>query len=131
MPFPTSQECITAAEAGLGIQLPSVWAARLLRANGGELELADEEWQLFPVPDTSDRKRAGRTANHIVQENAAAHRWRGFPSEAVAIAANGSGHYLVLLPAPDAPERLDDRVYRWDHETTELEEVGRCEQFAE
>lgn len=126
MPFPTSPECIETAEARLGVRFPDAWRARLLRANGGEVELDDDDWQLFPVQDTSDRKRAGRTASHIVQEMAAAREWRGFPSSGVAIAENGLGDYLVLLPDHATPGTLADQVYRWDHETTAMAVVGAC-----
>ena len=56
-------------------------------------------WQLHPVFDDSDRKRMGRTANHLVRETAVARGWSGFPAEAIAIGANGSGDRLVLMPA--------------------------------
>ncbi|MHB1327265.1 MAG: SMI1/KNR4 family protein [Gemmatimonadales bacterium] len=126
MPVPTTHECIAAAEAALGMQLPSAWQERLLRDNGGAVELADDEWQIYPVQDTSDRKRAGRTANHLALENHTVHESYGFPAEAVAIGGNASGDFLVLLPAADDPSNLADRIYRWDHETGKLDEVGSC-----
>ncbi len=122
MPFPTTDDRIDAAEKVLAIKLPWAWRDRLLRANGGEL---DGGWQVFPVQDTSDRKRAGRTANHLVHENATARGWPGFPAEAVAIGEDGSGNYLVLLRSGSALE-LGEQVYCWDHETGELTAVGSC-----
>jgi hypothetical protein len=129
MPFPTTPECIALAEAALQTHLPAPWRERLLRMNGGECILGGEGWQLFPVQDTTDRKRAGRTASHIVQETTAAREWRGFPEGGVAIAGNGSGDYLVLLPESAVPGPLAHRVYRWDHETADLTDIGACADF--
>ena len=126
MSFPTTETCIDAAETALAIRLPRSWRDRLLRANGGEVELAEGAWQLFPVQDLSDRKRAGRTANHLVHETAVARTSHGFPADAVAIGEDGFGNYLVLRPA--APGRdLEDQVYSWDHETGQLTGLGPCE----
>lgn len=127
MAFPTSPECIAAAEAALQSRLPLAWRERLIRTNGGELVLGDEDWQVFPVQDAVDRKRVGRTASHLVRETVAAREWRGFPAKGVAIAENGFGDYLVLLPDPSAIGTLADEVYRWDHETADLVAIGTCQ----
>jgi hypothetical protein len=42
----------------------------------------------------------------------------------VVIGNNGGGDLLVLLPSPDAPERLQHDVYWWDHETGEIHHVA-------
>lgn len=89
---------------------------RLLRDNGGEIIVRDapdpeEEWQLHPVWDDSDRTRAGRTANHVVRETEAVHEADvGLPPGTVVIASNGSGDLIVLLPDDDEPRW-------WDHES--------------
>ena len=113
MPFPGTEEILRRAEQELGLALPPPYRARLLRENGGEVDAADDTWELFPVQDTADRKRVSRTANHVVRETAEARTWSRFPAEAVAIAANGSGDYLILRPAAG---RLGDTVLLWDHE---------------
>jgi len=131
MPFATEDQFIDAAEAKLGVRLPKALRARLRNTNGGEVEIKDDVWQLYPVFDTSDRKRTTRTANDIVRETTVAREWRGFPPAAVAIAANGSGDLLVLLPSAQDPSILDERIYVWDHETTKLHVVaGNLEQVA-
>jgi hypothetical protein len=107
------------AEAKLGRSLPLGYVARLCRQNGGEARVGREAFSLFPVLDTSDRKRLARTCNDIVRETEWARRWPAFPPGALAIADNGGGDKLVLLPAPDAP-RFADAVYWWDHETGDL-----------
>lgn len=112
--IPVDEERITAAETELGRRLPPPLRARLGRENGGEVEanceLGDDDWQLYPVWDNSDRKRARRTANHVVRETAGARAWEGFPQGAIAIASNGTGDRLVVL-------RDTDVVAWWDHET--------------
>lgn len=101
----------------IGLALPSQLRARLLLENGGEITAGDDVWQLFPVQDASDRKRLARTANHLLRETAEARKWPAFPSEAVAIAANGTGNYLILRPADRASGELSGTVLLWDHET--------------
>ena len=116
MAFPTTEQQLRRAEGALGFKLPASHRARLLRDNGGEVEVAGEVWELFPVQDDSDRKHLSRTASHILRETSQAKTWPGFPDEAVAIAANGGGDYLILRPAPDAPGTLGNTVYFWEHE---------------
>jgi len=113
MAFPGTDEILRRAEQELGLVLPPFYRTRPLRENGGEVEAADDTWQLFPVQDMSDRKRLSRTANHVVRETAEARTWPRFPAAAVAIAANGSGNYLILQPAAG---KLGDTVFLWDHE---------------
>jgi hypothetical protein len=116
MAFPTTEDCVARAESELGVRLPAEYRARLLSNNGGELSTADDDWQVFPVFDSSDRKKAARSASHIVRETRKAEQWRGFPPGAVAIAANGTGDLLVLLRSPSG-DGLGGRVTCWDHET--------------
>ena len=117
MPFQTSESFVAAAETQLGMQFPASLRSHLIADNGGELDLDDDTWWLFAVADNSDRKRLARSANHIVRETAKARTWSGFPAKAVAIAHNGSGDCLILLPNEADPTRLDSALYLWDHET--------------
>ena len=123
MAFPTTEDYLRRAERGLGLGLPPVLRARLLRENGGGVRAAGDGWELFPVEDTTDRKRLSRTANHIVRENAVARDWPEFPPDAVAIASNGTGNYLILRRVVDAPDSLSDVVFLWEHETGSAIEV--------
>jgi hypothetical protein len=115
MAFPVSEDKIAAAEAALGRSLPTVLRERLLADNGGEAEDHNGDgWFLHPVRDDSDRKRLSRTANDIVRETEAAREWDEFPADAVAIAGDGRGDALVLLPG-------SDEIYIWSHEGEPLE----------
>ena len=114
--FSTTEPCIEAAERVLGVKLPHEYRERLLARNGGELSTAGDDWQVFPVANTSNRKAAGPSASHLVTENQNARTWAGFPKGAVAIAANGEGDLLVLL-AEGPVSRLSPQVNVWDHET--------------
>lgn len=53
---------------------------------------------------------------NIVDETQSAKKWHQFPIDAVAIAGNGTGDRLVLLPKSET-------VWTWDHETGELFET--------
>src|SRR5215510_16580744 len=117
MAFSTSEQFIAQAETRLGVTFPASLRAHLLLENGGDLHADGDDWTLFPVSDNSDRKRLARSASHIVRESANARTWPGFPAPAVAIAANGSGDYLILVPDETDPARLGEAIYIWDHET--------------
>lgn len=110
MPFPVDDSLIRAAEEELGRRLPETLRLRLARSNGGEITTDDDDWILHPVADPSDRKRLARTASHIIRETKRAREWRSFPEGAIAIAANGGGDLLIVLPG-------SDEVALWDHET--------------
>jgi hypothetical protein len=83
--FPTTESHIEAAERELGVRLPREFRERLVARNGGELTTtAGDDWQVFPVFDSTNRKTASRSAGHIVLENRSARggkpsrraRWR-------------------------------------------------------
>jgi hypothetical protein len=120
MPFPVAEQFIVDTECKLGVSFPESFRARMTRDNGGELSTDDDDWQLYPFLDTSDRKRLSRTSNDIVRETTSARQWRGFPPEAVAIASNGCGDQLVLIPSPGSTA-LQSQPFIWLHETGELQ----------
>jgi|SRR5208337_448057 len=113
MAFPVSAERIAAAERQLGTRLLAEHRARLLRNNGGGLACEDDEWQLHPVWDDTNRRTIARTTNHVVHETLEARRWNSFPPDAIAIASDGSGNHLVVRSG-------GTDVELWDHET------GQC-----
>jgi hypothetical protein len=117
MGFPVDESRVLEAEKQLGRGLPSGLRSRLLRDNGGEVETEDDDWSLHPVWDPTDRKRMGRTANHIVRETQQAREWRGFPEGAVSVATNGTGDHLVVRPG-------SEEIELWDHETCECTPVS-------
>ena len=113
MGFPVSDHFIVAAERALGRRFPNALKARLARSNGGEVGTPGDDWTLNPVRDDSDPRRLSRSANDIVRETGAARQWPRFPSGGIAVASNGGGDLLVLLPE-------SDDVFHWDHETGRL-----------
>jgi hypothetical protein len=123
MPFPVDSVFIERAAEKLGIRLPLSYIARMQRSNGGEVEAAEDSWQLYPIFDDSDKTRIKRTCNDIVRETKLAREWPDFPASAVAIADNGTGDKLVFVPNASG-DRLAEVVYLWDHETGELTPVA-------
>ena len=122
MPFTTEQRFIIRAEEALGRRLPAAYVTRMLRSNGGSVEVDDEIWVMHPVRDDSDRKRLARTCNDVVCETISAREWKTFPESAVAIGTNGSGDLLVLIA--DSAEQFGGAVYVWEHETGETRQVA-------
>ncbi|REJ68302.1 MAG: SMI1/KNR4 family protein [Planctomycetota bacterium] len=124
MPFPVDIKYVTETERKLGVKFPPSYVTRIVKSNGGEVEAPPDVWSLYPIYDTSDKKRLKRTCNDVVRETKAAKEWPDFPPAAVAIGANGCGDQLVLIPQADAPDILGSEVYWWDHETGELNKVA-------
>jgi cell wall assembly regulator SMI1 len=118
VPFPPDEERVARAERELDRRLPPELRERLMRDNGGEIaamaldarDQADFDpcWELHPVWDDSDRRRAARTASHIVGEAAWARAWPRFPDGAIPVASNGTGDRLIVLPDSDG-------FLHWNH----------------
>lgn len=113
MAFPVAEPMILAAETVLGRRFPEPLRSRISRSNGGEISTEADDWLLHPVRDHTDRKRFTRSACDITQETETARQWPRFPSEAIAVASNGTGDFLVLLPN-------SNDLWLWEHETGEI-----------
>src|SRR5262245_33005667 len=102
MPFPVDIEHVKRAEVKLGIKLPLGYVVTMCKCNGGYVCVGNEnDWHLFPIFDDGDRTRLKRTCNDVCRETRSAKEWPDFPPDAVAIAANGGGDLLVLLPGDE------------------------------
>jgi hypothetical protein len=121
MPFNVDEKFIDAAQTELGVQFPASYRAAMCLQNGGTWSTSDEDWELYPIADTSDRKRLSRTLHSVVKETGQARSWRGFPRDAVALAGNGAGDHLVFLGRGGD---LGPAVFAWRHETGQLEPVA-------
>lgn len=124
MPFPVDIKYIIETEQEFGLLFPYSFKSKMMIENGGELMTDDDDWQLFPFFDKSDKKRISRTCNHIALETKQARSWGNFPSNGIAIASNGSGDFLLLLSTQDDNNKLSDEIYIWFHETGEIEKVA-------
>jgi hypothetical protein len=123
MPFPVDESAIIATETKLRVRFPASFRDRMMRENGGEVQVGEDVWELYPFLDTSDKKRLARTCNDITRETHSARSCSGFPVEGVAIASNGAGDYLVMLPKAEGEAELAPVICLWDHESGELHEV--------
>ena len=124
MPFPVEEKYVEMAEAALGTKLPTPYRTKLMRENGGHVKTPPDEWNLYPVKDTSSKKRLKRTFNDIVYETNASRKWHGFPPGAIAIGDNMGGDKLVFMPRPDEPGEAQPTVFWWDHETGQIHEIS-------
>ena len=121
MPFDLAEKFVVAAESALGASLPDEYKVAMRQSNGGEVETDDDYWNLYPIADTSDRKRLARTANHILAETQACQGWPGFPENALAIARNSTGDQLLFLKKGT---EFGATVYAWSHETGNIKAVA-------
>jgi hypothetical protein len=125
MPFPIDFKYIESSEKKLGLMFPDSFKNRMCRENGGTVTTKEDDWQLFPFFDEADQKRMNRTANHIVLETKQARNWANFPLSGIAIASNGSGDFLILLPTEQDEKILGAEIFSWYHETGEVKEVAK------
>jgi len=124
MPFPLDPKYIQETEDELGLLFPEKFKNKMGNENGGEIITDEDEWQLYPFFDKSDNKRISRTCNHIGLETKQAKEWDNFPPNAIAIATNGCGDHLVLLPLDTDNKKLSEEIYFWFHETGEITKIA-------
>lgn len=125
MAFPIDIKYIIETEQELGLTFPEQFKNKMLKENGGELMTEDDDWQLFPFFDKSDKKRISRTCNHIILETKYIRtNWKNFPDNGIAIASNDSGDCLVLLPTTENEKKLSDEIFMWLHEIGKAEKVA-------
>jgi len=111
MGLPTTLTQIEDEERRVGMTFPNPLKELLVKSNGGlEVQVNGDTWYLFPVKDTSSRKSAIRSANHIERETYNSKDWSGFPENAIAIGENGCGDKLILLANQNG-------IFVWNHET--------------
>ncbi|WDF60072.1 SMI1/KNR4 family protein [Flavobacterium sp. KACC 22758] len=124
MAFPIDIKYIIETEEELDIKFPPLFKEKMIEENGGEAVTEDDDWNLYPFFDKSDKKRISRTCNHIVLETNEARKWSNFPLSGIAIASNGCGDQLILLPFDNNSQKLSEKIYFWSHETGEIKEVA-------
>ncbi|MBZ9650387.1 SMI1/KNR4 family protein [Sphingobium sp. 3R8] len=117
MPFPVPEQRIVEAERTLGRMLLQRLRHRLMRDNGGDVSVGDDDWSLHPIWDPMDRKTMGRTASHILKETAAARSWSSFPPDGISLASNGSGDRVIICGR-------GDQLLLWEHETGECRPIA-------
>lgn len=121
MPFNLAEEQIAQAEKELDAKLPYEYREAMKLNNGGEVSTEEDDWELYPIKDTSDRKRLSRTCNHIIHETKSCRGFGNFPENALAIAGNGFGDQMVFLKEDGQYLNI---VYLWLHETGEIQELA-------
>jgi SMI1 / KNR4 family (SUKH-1) len=124
MAFDISEEQVAATELQIGRKLPPTYRSMMMANNGGTAVDDEDQWDVHPIRDTSDRKRLSRSCNHILAETKSAQEWRGFPKDALAIGGNGFGDVMLLLPSPSDNSVYGDRIYAFWHETGEVKPLA-------
>ena len=121
MPFDLSEEQLIETEKEIGAKLPREYREAMKLNNGGEATTEEDDWEFYPIKDTSDRKRLSRTCNHIIKETLSCRDFGNFPENALAIANNGLGDQMVLLKESG---QFKDIIYLWLHETGEIQKLA-------
>ncbi len=124
MPFPVDIKYVNETERKLGVRFPPSYVTRIVKSNGGEVQTPPDAWILYPIFDTSDKKRLRRTCNDVFRETKSSKEWSDFPPDAVAIGGNGSGDQLIFISQSDDSNLLAHEVYWWDHETGSIDKVA-------
>jgi hypothetical protein len=118
MAFPVDEKYIVIAEEALGAKFPASFREKMMKLNGGAVEVASDYFELHPFYDTSDKKRIKRTCNSIVHETKTARDHYRLPENLIVIGNNGGGDVLVYKIESDG--NIGNKVYWLDHETEEL-----------
>lgn len=118
MAFPVEEKFIEKAEAELGAKFPASFREKMMRLNGGGVEVDTDYFELHPFYDTSDKKRIKRTCNSIVHETKTARDYYRLPKNLIVIGDNGGGDVLVYKIKENG--EIEPTVYWFDHETEEL-----------
>lgn len=121
MPFDLSEAQLEQTESELGAKFPHEYREAMKLDNGGEASSEEDDWEFYPIRDTSDRKRLARTCNHVIAETESARGFGNFPDNAIAIAGNGLGDQMVLIRDGAS---FKPNVYIWLHETGQLQELA-------
>jgi SMI1/KNR4 family protein SUKH-1 len=121
VPFNLPEDQLVQTEKELGSRLPREYREAMKLDNGGEASTEEDDWELYPIKDTSDGKRLSRTCNHIISETESCKGFGNFPDHAVAIASNGLGDQMVFIK--ESGQYLS-KVFLWLHETGELQELA-------
>ncbi len=127
MPFPVEAKHIESAEGELGAKFPESFRDKMLKLNGGRVEVGEDYFELHPFYDTSDKKRVKRTCNSIVHETKMARAHYRLPDDLVVIGNNGGGDVLVYKIESNGV--MANPVYWLNHETDEL--VFAASEFSE
>ena len=63
MAFPVDEKYIENAEIELGVKFPDSFRKKMMKVNGGGVEVSTDYFELHPFYDASDKKRIKRTCN--------------------------------------------------------------------
>lgn len=119
MPFPVDEKYIKIAETEFGVRFPESFRNKMMKLNGGGIEIGSDYFELQPFYDTSDIKRIKRTCNSIVHETKNERKHYRLPSNLIVIGNNGGGDLLVYKINNNGI--IETTVYWFNHETEELE----------
>lgn len=104
---------IKSAEEQLGVVFPEQYKDLLKLSNNVQID----EWTLFPIKDSKNLKR---TWDDIVRQNQNM-RDEGMPEKLLPIGEDGTGDKLCYKIVDTV---IDNKIYIWYHETSELEELA-------
>ena len=124
MPFPLDEKYIIETEDILNLRFPRAFREKMMKENGGEVEIGDNIWNLFPFFDKTDIKRISRTNNHILKETENSKEWSNYPVNAISIGENSCGDKLILYPEENNPQELSESIHVWWHETGNVEKLA-------
>lgn len=106
MSFPITGAEIAKTEAKVGFRFPLGLKSRFLKDNGGEVDVAGENWWLIPFLDSTDRKRIARTCNDITRETSKMREWSRFPEDAFVVLKTAAGTISSFVPKRMVPRNL-------------------------
>jgi hypothetical protein len=94
VPFPVDEKYIANTENELGVKFPDSFRKKMMKSNGGGVEVSMDYFEIHPFYDTSDKKRIKRTCNSILYETKIAREHYRLPESLIVIGNNGAARFL-------------------------------------
>ncbi len=123
MTFSINEKYLSDAEKKIGAIFPHFYVNRIKMENGGYIKISSESWKLFPIFDSSEKKRLKRTSNDVLVETKNAREWKDFPTNAIAIGGNDYGDLLILI-IDVKTNKMENAIFLWSHETGNVEKLS-------
>jgi hypothetical protein len=114
IPSPASEESIQETEAALKIKFPPSYREKMLRENGGDLQLKEGVFHLIPVRTSGHEAGAIAAAHDVVGATKEQKKNYTFPNDGIAFAANDAGDTLVFVKEYYHSDKLKNGVFLWN-----------------
>ena len=117
MAHSVSKKFIEETEIALSFTFPESFKIAIEKENGATFASENDDWEMYPILDLTDKKSLARTYNDIKRQNESLKKNEQFPKNAISVGNNGCGDELILFSNCN-------EIFYWDHETFEVIKIS-------